>query len=413
MLAARAAPLPIWKHAPGRAAEPDLATSRKESWPLRALLSGRMSQYNVDKVQALMQQLDRAEARAHTLPPVWQKGEQMFENTEKNKYPEHVKAAMAAAVEDASRVPPDQRVEYMGNNMLSRLRGELPAAPKQKTTTHKSVLFSTSSTKDSIPTGISDIYELRNELVGAAEMARMKGKFTSLRASSCLSSASNANSAFALNRGGVGPDTTRPEERRSSVRLNGMQVKTTAEGKDYELKQLGAPNDRLDLTDIHRMMSDAERLPADSGVAPRSRLELRRAARQAKEDRVVPRPPRGPVRYDHKTFAQATAEAGDNMLHAHMFSLTNGSNEQRHLKDEEKDLSAERRRELREMRVVDAEEARIEYGPTTKERQLKKKSDENLEKQSLEGLRVRRRQPHTGMRAHASGHPAYTRLPAA
>ena len=93
--------------------------------------------------------------------------------------------------------------------------------------------------------------------------------------------------------------------------------------------------------------------------------------------------------YELRTFAQLTAEAasgiGLSLSTSTAFSSSGAS--------KNADATMERKRMVREQRLLAAEQVRVEYGPTSHERYLRKKSDTNFEKQTFVAQRVLRATP--------------------
>ena len=90
------------------------------------------------QVQELLERLDRVEQRNGAMPPIWQKGDDEYEA--KNKYPKHIQSAIDKTVADSKDVPEEDRLEHMGGQLLSRLRGEEPQKYKPTSST-RTVLF--------------------------------------------------------------------------------------------------------------------------------------------------------------------------------------------------------------------------------------------------------------------------------
>lgn len=357
-------------------------------------------------MHALMQQLDRAEARAETLPPVMlQRG--TFDAQGRLYIPQpHIESALQESVAAGSEVPEADRLDYMGQQLLSRLRGERPPDFRPKRSKHAGKLRERASQDGAGCSGAEqsrialdfkrktmDSEALRKDVADAALVSGAAG-ITNARTDRAIPSTApmSDSSSYVLHRGaeiGITDIATTGSEVYLSA---GMRLNTARE----ENFQLGEP--QKDIDRVHQklreeLLREEESLSLGIADEPRDIADLVRTAaanrlalhqsttdHQSTTEHKPAR--RRKVSYELQTFREQT-DMAHAFLHGQEVQQIKLQSTRR--KDQRaNELSKERWRELREQRLIVAEQARIEYGPTTKEREQKRLADEHLEKQAHE-----------------------------
>ena len=350
-------------------------------------------------MHALMQQLDRAEARAETLPPViLQRG--TFDAQGRLCIPQpHIESALQESVAAGSEVPEADRLDYMGQQLLSRLRGERPPDFRPKISKRAGKLRESASQDSAGCSGAEqsqialaskrktmDFEALRKDVANAALVSGAAGIYTNAQTDRAIPStvAMSDSSGYILHRGAeIGiTDTAATGSGPSEVNLSaGMRLNTACE----ESFQLDEP--QQDIARVHQklreeLLREEESLSLGKADEPRDIPDLVRTAAATRlalhQSTTEHKPARRKVSYELQTFREQT-----DMAHAflHGQEVQQIKLQVTRRKDQSaKELSKERWRELREQRLIVAEQARIEYGPTSKEREQKRMADEHLEK---------------------------------
>lgn len=324
----------------------------------------------LQQIRALVRQLDLVEERALELPPVWQEGD---DSRVKNKYPPHILKVVDKSLAEASHVPDEHRTAYMGHHALASLRGQPPPKYNAK--------FRREERRRRKQGGGMD--QLRQDLSEAAEVARMTGT------TACASRVQ----AFHLSDKSEIVHHVSKKTPTTCVLSTGMVLKSTHEKPPQVLH---VPTERLSIECVHELMNAADEPPPYEGFTPRRAADIRASERERLSQlrnlrgEASPRTVRGPVTYDLETFGEKTAVAQRSLSHKDgtSIALENGINSARLQREIEKELRKERRRAMREHNAISAEEARIEYGPTARERKLTKDAEGRFERETLEAKRL-------------------------